>query len=56
MYYDAVEMEDNIFEVQMPKITKAKEYEFDAYIGDNLVATGLTFKVKKESSQEKDLL
>ena len=40
----------------MPKLKKAKIYTVDVYSSNNLVASGLSFEIKKESSQEKDLL
>ena len=40
----------------MPQLKKAKRYTADVYTSNNLIASGLVFEVKKESSQEKDLL
>ena len=42
--------------VEMPKLKKAKRYNVDVFASNNLIASGLSFEIKKESSQEKDLL
>lgn len=55
-YYDAKEQDNNMYLVDMPQLKKAKRYSVDVYASNNLVATGLSFEIKKESSQEKDLL
>ena len=39
--------------VDMPQLKKAKRYSVDVYASNNLIATGLSFEIKKESSQEK---
>lgn len=55
-YYDAVETKEDMFLIEMPQIKRAKTYTVDVYASNNLVASGLSFTVKKEGSQEKDLL
>lgn len=56
-YYDAVKADSEyVYEVNMPDIKKAKEYSCDIYAGNNLIATGLRFAVKKEGSSERNLL
>ncbi|NCD03518.1 MAG: BREX-4 system phosphatase PglZ [Clostridia bacterium] len=55
-YYDAEPMEDNKFLIKTPDIKKQGKYKVDVYSNYNLVASGLMFEVKKESSVEKDLL
>ena len=40
----------------MPSIRKAKIYYVDVFDNDNLIATGLSFEVKKEGSRERKLL
>ena len=55
-FYEAQELDNNIYQVNMPQLKKAKRYTADVYTSNNLIASGLTFEVKKESSQEKDLL
>ena len=55
-YYDAKEQDNNMYLVDMPQLKKAKRYSVDVYASNNLIATGLSFEIKKESSQEKDLL
>ena len=55
-YYNAKEQDNNIYLIEMPKLKKAKIYTVDVYSSNNLVASGLSFEIKKESSQEKDLL
>lgn len=56
IFYDAQELENNIFQINMPSLKKAKCYTMDVYTSNNLIASGLTFEIKKESSQEKNLL
>ena len=48
--------DNNMYLVDMPQLKKAKRYSVDVYASNNLIATGLSFEIKKESSQEKDLL
>lgn len=55
-FYEAQELDNNIYQVNMPQLKKAKRYTADVYTSNNLIASGLAFEVKKESSQEKDLL
>lgn len=55
-FYEAQELDNNIYQVNMPLLKKAKRYTVDVYTSNNLIASGLTFEIKKESSQEKDLL
>ena len=55
-FYEAQELDNNIYQVNMPQLKKAKHYTADVYTSNNLIASGLTFEIKKESSQEKDLL
>lgn len=55
-YYNAVEIEEHIFLAEMPMVKSAKTYSADVYASNNLVASGLAFTVKKESSQENQLL
>lgn len=55
-FYEAQELDNNIYQVNMPLLKKAKHYTVDVYTSNNLIASGLTFEIKKESSQEKDLL
>ena len=54
--YEAKEQDNNIYLVEMPKLKKAKKYNLDVFVSNNLVASGLSFEIRKESSQEKDLL
>ena len=56
MYFDAVEIDDNIYQVDMPQIKKAKTYNLDVYSAGCPVVEGLSFTVKKEGSQENSLL
>lgn len=56
IYFDAYEIDDNIYMVEMPQLKKAKDYYIEVYSSNNLVASGLSFTIKKESAQEKDLL
>ena len=42
--------------VDLPKLKKAKKYNVDVFASNNLVVSGLAFEIKKESSQEKELL
>lgn len=55
-YFKAEEQENNIYIVNMPNIKKAKKYYVDVFDNDNLIATGLDFKIKKEGSRERKLL
>ena len=54
--YEAKEQDNNMYLVEMPKLKKAKSYNVDVFASNNLIASGLSFEIKKESSQEKDLL
>ena len=54
-YYEAREEENNMYIVDMPKLNKAKKYNVEVFVSNNLVASDLTFEIKKEISQEKDL-
>ncbi|WP_273401282.1 BREX-4 system phosphatase PglZ [Traorella massiliensis] len=54
--YQATEMDNNIYKVDMPTLKKAKYYKVDVYTSGNQIASGLIFEIKKEGSQEKDLL
>ena len=56
IYYETEELDENIYLVSMPDIKKAKTYYFNVYSSNNLVASDLSFTVKKESSQEKNIL
>lgn len=56
IYYEAQEQDNNMYLIDMPLLKKAKKYSVDVYSSNNLVASGLSFEIKKESSQEKDLL
>lgn len=55
-YFDAQEIDNNIYLVEMPQIKKAKTYNVDVYTAEYPVVKGLTFTVKKEGSQENSLL
>lgn len=55
-FYEAKEQDDNMYLVEMPKLKKVKRYNVDVFASNNLIASGLSFEIKKESSQEKDLL
>lgn len=55
-YYEAKEQGDNMYLVNMPQLRKAKRYNVEVFASNNLIASGLSFEIKKESSQEKDLL
>ena len=55
-FYEAQELDNNIYQINMPQLKKAKCYTADVYTSNNLIVSGLTFEIKKESSQEKDLL
>lgn len=54
--YPAIEMDNNIYKVDIPLLKKAKKYKVDVYTSDNQIASGLIFEIKKEGSQEKNLL
>lgn len=55
-YYEAKEQDNNMYLVETPQLKKAKRYCVDVYSSNNLIASGLYFEIKKESSQEKELL
>ena len=55
-YYEAKELDNNMYLVDLPKLKKAKKYNVDVFASNNLVVPGLAFEIKKESSQEKKLL
>lgn len=55
-YYEAKELDNNMYLVDMPQLKKAKKYNVDVFVSNNPVAQGLDFEIRKESSQEKDLL
>ena len=54
-YYKAEAMKNNIFVVNMPDLKKARKYNVDVYMSNNLIVSGLNFEIKKEGSQERDL-
>ena len=55
-YYDAQPTaEEFVYQVSMPDIRKAKNYIFDVYASENMIASGLQFNVKSEVTVEKDL-
>lgn len=55
MSYDAETTDNNTFTVTMPRLKKAGTYKADVYSSNALIAEGLEFEIKKESSQENDL-
>ena len=55
-YYDAESTDDINFIVKMPDIKQAKEYSINIYTQNNMIASGLKFKIQKEVSKEIDLL
>ena len=55
-FFDAHEIDDNIYQVDMPQIKKAKTYNVDVYSSGCPIVEGLSFTVKKEGSQENSLL
>ncbi len=55
-YYDAVPTEEGFYIVEMPDLKHAKTYSVDVYSCGNIIAKGLTLKVKKEGSSERELL
>ena len=55
MSYDAETTGNNTFTVTMPRLKKAGTYKADVYSSNALIAEGLEFEIKKESSQENDL-
>lgn len=55
-YYDATELGNNYYRVDMPDLKKPDTYYADVYSGDNLIAGKLPFIVRKEGQREKDLL
>ena len=55
-YYEAQEQDNNMYLVNMPQLKKAKRYNVDVFSSNNPIATNLSFEIKKEGSQEKDLL
>ena len=52
MSYDAETTGNNTYTVTMPRLKKAGTYKADVYASSALIAEGLEFEVKKESSQE----
>lgn len=54
-YYDGEKLDDNHYKIMMPDIKRIGKYQADVYDGNNLLVTGLAFKVEKEGSKEKDL-
>ncbi len=42
--------------VELTRVTKAKNYSIDVYVGDNLVKKGLSLVVQKEGATEKNIL
>ena len=55
-FFDAHEIDDNIYQVDMPQIKKVKTYNVDVYSSGCPIVEGLSFTVKKEGSQENSLL
>lgn len=55
-FYPAAALDDNFYIVEMPDIKKAKTYSVDVYADGEIIAQKLLMTVKKEGTQEKDLL
>lgn len=55
-FYDAVPAEEGFYIVEMPDIKREKTYFINVYACGNLIAKGLSFKVKKEGASERELL
>ncbi|ONI45221.1 hypothetical protein AN641_04450 [Candidatus Epulonipiscioides gigas] len=54
-YFQAIMSDDYVYDILIPSIKKAKTYKVDVYQAKNKIATDLSFIVRKEVSQEKDL-
>lgn len=55
-HYQAVELGNNFYSVDMPELKKQGTYYTDVYSGDNVIATNMPFVIKKEGQQERSLL
>lgn len=55
-YYTAEPVEECIYQVELPDIRKAKIYSCDVFAGNDVLASGLSFEVIKESLTEKNLI
>lgn len=55
-FYPAQEVDNNIYLVEMPNLKKAKHYKLDVFASNYPIVSGLDFEIRKESSQENDLL
>lgn len=48
------EVKDKYFyDFDIPEVKRAGTYHLNVYAGDNIIATGLTFEVKKEGASER---
>lgn len=54
-YYDAYEIDDKIYQVDMPEIKKPGRYFFDILTSNYPIAKDLSFEVEKEGAKEKNL-
>ena len=54
--YEAVPIDANYYQVDMPELKKQGTYFADVYSGNNLMAEKLQFIVRKEGQSEKELL
>lgn len=54
--YDAVELSDNFYRVDMPDLKKPGKYSVTVYSGDNVIAENLPLIIKREGQRERDLL
>lgn len=54
--YDAVELGNNFYRVDMPDLKKPGKYSVTVYSRDNVIAENLPLIVKREGQRERDLL
>lgn len=54
--YDAVELGNNFYRVDMPDLKKPGKYSVTVYSGDNVIAENLPLIIKREGQRERDLL
>lgn len=46
-------MDKYFYDFDIPEVKRAGTYHLNVYAGDNIIATGLTFEVKKEGASER---
>lgn len=54
-FYDAFEIAENIYKIELEHCTKKGKYSFDIQIGSSIIAVGQQFEIKKKGMSENSL-